>query len=88
MNWEIIVAIIIPCIGVIGSYAVLSERVRKHGEEQKTLVADLAEKIDRREFDAGMSRLDALHTDLKEIRDLLIKVILNFKQNPKEPLDF
>lgn len=32
-------------------------------------------KVDRAEFGAGMKRLDELHRDLREIRDLLMKVL-------------
>lgn len=49
-------------------YGVLSERVRKLGDEMRTRVA-------REEFDAGMKRLDELHRDLREIRDLLLQVL-------------
>lgn len=60
----ILVSLLGPAGTAVGSYFVIRERVAR-------LTADLAEKVDRREFNQAMQRLDALHTDLREIRDLL-----------------
>jgi hypothetical protein len=39
------------------------------------MASELGNKIERAEFDQGMKRLDELHKDLREIRDLLMQVL-------------
>lgn len=61
-------AVLISALGsaaiAVGSYFVTRDRVAR-------IALDLTQKVDRREFDEAMKRLDALHEDLREIRNLL-----------------
>jgi hypothetical protein len=64
-GWAAIIVSVLGAAAVsVGSYFVTRERVAR-------IAKDLTEKVDRREFDEAMKRLDALHEDLREIRTLL-----------------
>jgi hypothetical protein len=64
-GWAAIIVSVLGAAAVsVGSYFVTRERVAR-------IAKDLTEKVDRREFDEPMKRLDALHEDLREIRTLL-----------------
>lgn len=54
--------------GAVGSHFVMGERVRRVAKDVET-------KIDRREFDLALERLNDLHTDLRQIRDLLMQLM-------------
>lgn len=64
------ISILVSVLTAGAVYGVLSERVRRQG-------TDLELKIDRQEFEAGMTRLEELHKDLREIRDLLLSMMAN-----------
>lgn len=72
---EILTTWAFGAIGLIGGYFVLSERVRKQGEE-------LNDKIDRKEFEIGMKMLDEkigwVHSDLTDIKNLLTAAVGRF----------
>lgn len=72
---EILTTWAFGAIGLIGGYFVLSERVRKQGEE-------LNDKIDRKEFEIGMKMLNEkigwVHSDLTDIKNLLTAAVGRF----------
>ena len=55
-------------------YATLKERVRVQGLELEKVAVG---KVSREEFAAAMQRLDQLHADLRETRELLIQNLTN-----------
>ena len=61
-------SIIVPVSSGLVLWGKVTTTLRNHEDAMKA-------KIDRAEFDAGMKRLDELHRDLREIRDLLLKVL-------------
>lgn len=62
------ITVVVEIVALSVAWGIMSERLRKVAEE-------VATKIAREEFEAGMKRLDELHRDLREIRDLLLKVL-------------
>jgi len=62
------ISVIVPIGSGLILWGKVTAQLRNHEDAMKA-------KIDRAEFDAGMRRLDELHRDLREIRDLLMQVL-------------
>ena len=56
----------------VGSYFVMRERVNR-------VAVDMAEKIDRREFEEAIKRFDLMHQDLRDIRNLLSEYLIKMR---------
>jgi hypothetical protein len=61
-------SVLLPVLSAAVLWGAMTERIRR-------VTDDVKQKIDREEFHAGMKRLDELHRDLREIREILVQVL-------------